>query len=116
MTRVKRGSIARKKRSRVLESVTGFRGSNRRLFRVANQRKIRALVYNYIDRRNRKRVFRRLWTKRINAAARSYDLNYSQFRHRLNHLEILVNRKVLAQMSVFDKTSLKALAKIARHS
>jgi len=119
MTRVKRGSIARKKRSEVLKSVAGFRGSNRRLYRIANQRKIRASVYTYIDRRNRKRAFRRLWIKRINGCVRScprtaqsFDqkkFTYSRFQFCLKRERILLNRKTLAQLAIFDPSTIKTL-------
>ena len=102
MTRIKRGFVARKRRKKVLNLTKGFRGSSSLLFRSANQRKMKALKFAYRDRRQKKRNQRSLWITRINAAARIYDLSYSQFIYKLKQLNIQVNRKWLAQVAVRD--------------
>ena len=103
MVRVKRGNVARKRRKKILKISNGFRGAHSRLFRVANQQVMKALCYSYIGRKRRKRDFRRLWITRLNAAARQYDMNYSTLMSGLKKIEIGLNRKMLAQMSIVDK-------------
>nr|YP_009367501.1 ribosomal protein L20 [Pseudoneochloris marina]ARK14509.1 ribosomal protein L20 [Pseudoneochloris marina] len=103
MTRVKRGFVARKRRKKVLNLTKGFRGSSSILFRSANQRKMKALRFAYRDRRQKKRDLRSLWIARINAAARLYDLNYSQLIYKLKQLNIHINRKWLAQLAIRDQ-------------
>lgn len=105
MTRVKRGSVSRKRHKKVLNMTKGFRGSASVLFRTANQRNMKALSNSYADRRKKKRDFRRLWIARVNAAVRRYGFNYSEFMHCLKKSSILLNRKTLAQLSISDPDS-----------
>nr|QKV46843.1 ribosomal protein L20 [Oceaniopteris gibba] len=102
MTRVKRGSVARRYHKDILDSVSGFRGAHSRLFRTANQQEKRALAYAYVDRNNRKRKFRRLWIARINAAARKNGITYSWMIHNLFENQVFLNRKTLAQVATPD--------------
>ena len=102
MARVKRGNVARKRRNKILRLARGFRGSNGRLFRTANQRVMKALCNAYRDRRRRKRDFRRLWIARINAAARTNGLSYSRLIGNLKNADIRLNRKMLAQLALID--------------
>ncbi len=105
MARVKRGNVARKRRNKILKLARGFRGSNGRLFRTANQRVMKALCNAYRDRRRRKRDFRRLWISRINAAARLNGMNYSRLIGGLKKADIQLNRKMLAQIAMIDPNS-----------
>jgi large subunit ribosomal protein L20 len=91
MARVKRGNVARKRRNKILKLAKGFRGSHSKLFRTANQQVMKALRYAYRHRRNRKRDFRRLWTTRINAAARLHGVSYSQLTGQLKKANIDLN-------------------------
>ena len=102
MTRVKRGSVARKRRKKILELNRGFRGSHSTLFRTANQRSLKALTSAWSDRRKKKRQYRRLWIRRINGSTRPFDLNYSQFVHLLKRANINLNRKTISQLAVLD--------------
>lgn len=102
MARVKRGNVARKRRKKILKLAKGFRGSHSRLFRTANQQVMKALRNAYRDRRKKKRDFRRLWITRINAAARIHGVSYSQLIGKLKKADILINRKMLAQLAVLD--------------
>lgn len=102
MARVKRGNVARKRRKKILKLAKGFRGSHSRLFRTANQQVMKALRNAYRDRRKKKRDFRRLWITRINAAARLHGVSYSQLIGKLKKADILINRKMLAQLAVLD--------------
>ena len=102
MARVKRGNVARKRRNKILRLARGFRGGNGTLFRTANQRVMKALCNAYRDRRRRKRDFRRLWISRINASARLNGTNYSKLINSLKTSEIIINRKMLAQLALHD--------------
>ncbi|MER3435497.1 MAG: 50S ribosomal protein L20 [Leptolyngbya sp. ERB_1_1] len=102
MARVKRGNVARKRRKKILKLAKGFRGSHSRLFRTANQQVMKALRNAYRDRRKKKRDFRRLWITRINAAARQQGISYSQLIGKLKKADILINRKMLAQLAILD--------------
>ena len=102
MVRVKRGNVARKRRKKILQLAKGYRGAHSRLFRVANQQVMKALRYSYVGRKQKKRVFRKLWISRINASARQKDITYSQLINSFKQSKINLNRKMLAQMAVLD--------------
>ena len=74
MVRVKRGNVARKRRKKILQFTKGYRGAHSCLFRVANQQVMKALRYSYVGRKQKKRIFRKLWITRINAAAKLNNL------------------------------------------
>jgi large subunit ribosomal protein L20 len=84
MARIKRGNVARKRRKKVLQLAKGYRGAHSRLFRVANQQVMKALRYSYVGRKQKKRVFRKLWITRINAASRVQGLSYSRLINNFN--------------------------------
>lgn len=109
MVRVKRGNVARKRRKKILSLASGYRGAHSVLFRVANQQVMKALRYSYIGRKQKKRIFRRIWISRINAAARLNGLSYSQLTHRLKKSNIDINRKMLSQIAVLDSSTFKSL-------
>jgi large subunit ribosomal protein L20 len=102
MPRVKRGVTARARHKKVLELAKGYRGRRKNVYRIAKQAVMKAGQYAYRDRRNRKRVFRRLWIARINAAARSHGVTYSRFIAGIKKAAIEIDRKVLADMAVND--------------
>nr|YP_010986172.1 ribosomal protein L20 [Polyopes affinis]WOL37090.1 ribosomal protein L20 [Polyopes affinis] len=109
MTRVKRGSVARKRRKKILKLAKGFQGSQSTLFRTAKQQVLKALRYAYVGRKNKKRDYRRLWITRINAAVHNYDLTYSQFMCNLKNAQIALNRKMLAQLAIIDKLAFESI-------
>ena len=109
MARVKRGVIARKRHNKVLRAAKGYYAARSRVFRVAKQAVIKAAQYAYRDRRQRKRQFRRLWIARINAAARLHGLSYSRFINGLKKAKIELDRKILADIAVYDSTGFAAL-------
>ena len=109
MPRVKRGVTARARHKKVLAQAKGFRGRRGNVFRVAKQAVMKAGQYAYRDRRNKKRVFRRLWITRINAAARELGLTYSQFTNGLKKAAIDIDRKMLADIAVHDKAAFAAI-------
>ena len=102
MVRIKRGNVARKRRNKILTIASGYKGAHSVLFRVANQQVMKALKYSYIDRKQKKRLFRRIWITRINAAARLEGVTYSRFIHKLNTENIQLNRKMLSQLAILD--------------
>lgn len=102
MPRVKRGVTARARHKKVLALAKGFRGRRGNVFRIAKQAVMKAGQYAYRDRRNKKRVFRQLWIARINAAARSNGLTYSQFANGIRKAGIDIDRKVLADIAYHD--------------
>ena len=114
MPRVKRGVTARARHKKILKQAKGYRGRRKNVFRVAKQAVIRAGQYAYRDRRQRKRQFRSLWITRINAAARLCGLSYSRFMDGLNKAGVEIDRKVLADIAVFDKAAFAVLAEKAK--
>ena len=113
MVRVKRGNVARKRRKKILSLATGYRGAHSILFRVANQQVMKALRYSYIGRKEKKRVFRRLWISRINAASRLQKTSYNQTIHKFKKLEIDLNRKMLSQIAILDVSTFNSLINLA---
>ena len=114
MPRVKRGVTARARHKKVLKQAKGYSGRRKNVYRVAKQAVIRAGQYAYRDRRQRKRQFRALWIVRINAAARECGLSYSRLMNGLGKAGIELDRKVLADLAVFDKPAFAALAEQAK--
>lgn len=114
MPRVKRGVTAKARHNKVLSRAKGYRGARKNVFRVANQAVMKADQYAYRDRRQRKRQFRTLWIVRINAAARVHELSYSRLIDGLNRANIVLDRKVLADMAVNDEVGFAALAERAK--
>ena len=102
MVRAKRGNVARKRRKKILALASGYKGAHSILFRIANQQVMKALRYSYIGRKQKKRIFRKLWIGRINAASRLHGLSYSQLIHKFKKSNIDLNRKMLAQIAVLD--------------
>lgn len=110
MARVKRGVTARARHKKVLDKAKGYYGARSRVYRVAKQAVIKAAQYAYRDRKQKKRVFRSLWIVRINAAAREHGLSYSAFMNGLKKAEIGIDRKVLADIAVHDRTGFAKIA------
>lgn len=114
MARVKRSVHARKKRRKVLEQAKGYFGQGHVSYRKAKEQILKADTYAYRDRKTRKRVFRRLWITRINAAARREGLSYNQFVAGLKRAEIELDRKILADLAVNDPAAFSAVAARAK--
>jgi large subunit ribosomal protein L20 len=114
MARVKRGVTAHSRHKKILKLAKGYYGARSRVFRVAKQAVIKAAQYAYRDRRCKKRDFRRLWIVRINAAARLNGLSYSKFMNGLKLAQIGVDRKMLADIAVFDAAAFAQLAEKAK--
>jgi len=114
MARVKGGTVARKRRKKILKLAKGYYGSKHRLYKTANEQVMKSLQYAYRDRRQRKRDFRKLWITRINAAARMNGLSYSKFMYGLKLAEIDMNRKMLAQIAISDAAAFTQIADQAK--
>ena len=114
MVRVKRGNVARKRRKKILQLAKGYKGAHSRLFRVANQQVMKALRYSYIDRKQKKRVFRKIWITRINAASRLNGISYSRLIHNFKKSNIELNRKMLSQVAILDTLTFKELIAISK--
>ena len=114
MPRVKRGVIARARHKKVLNAAKGYRGRRKNVYRVAKQAVMKAGQYAYRDRRQKKRQFRTLWIARINAGARECGLTYSRFMNGLKKAAVEVDRKVLADLAVFDKAAFVQFVEIAK--
>nr|YP_010505116.1 ribosomal protein L20 [Chrysosplenium grayanum]UXE33833.1 ribosomal protein L20 [Chrysosplenium grayanum] len=108
MTRIRRGYVARKRRTKIRLFASSFRGAHSRLTRTITQQKIRALVSAHRDRDRQKRDFRRLWITRINAVIRESKVSYSYSRliYDLYKRKLLLNRKILAQIAILNRNCL----------
>lgn len=116
MPRVKRGVTAHARHKKILQAAKGYRGFRRNVIRVAKQAVTKAGQYAYRDRRQRKRQFRALWIVRINAAAREHELSYSRFIDGLHKAGIEIDRKILAELAVFNKDAFAVLAQKSKAS
>lgn len=114
MARIKRSVNAKKKRRKVLDRASGYKGARGRRYRTANEQVMHAMQDAYRDRRARKGDFRRLWIARINAGARQHGMSYSRFIAGLKAAEIEVDRKMLAEMAVSDPAAFGALVETAK--
>jgi large subunit ribosomal protein L20 len=112
MVRVKRGSVARKKRKKILKIAKGFKGAHSSLFRTAKQQVMKALRYAYSGRKQKKRHYRRLWITRINAGLIDYKISYSRFMNLLKKSDIALNRKILSQLIILDNQTFSKLVSI----
>jgi len=99
MTRVKRGTIANKRRKNLLKHTKGFRYGRKTKYRLAKEALLHAWTHAFRDRRLKKRDARRLWQVKINATVRKYETNYSKFIKALKDKKILVDRKILAELA-----------------
>ena len=111
MPRVKRGFKARQRRKKVLKAAKGYRGGLSKQYKTASIAVMRAGMYAYRDRKNKKRNFRRLWITRINAACRQFGVSYSVFMHKLSEKNIDLDRKILADLAVRNPEAFEKLVK-----
>jgi len=98
MTRIKRGQTARKRRKNILKHTKGYQWGRKSKFRAAKEALLHAWTNMFRDRKKKKRVFRRLWQVKINAASRKYGLPYNKFIHGMKEKKIELDRKVLAEI------------------
>ncbi len=116
MPRVKRGTVRRAKRKRLLTRAKGYFLTKSKLYRSAQQAVDKALKYAFVGRRNKKRDFRRLWIVRINAAARENNFTYRELIQGLRLANITIDRKNLAEIAVSDAPAFTSLVNQARQA
>ena len=114
MVRVKRGITRHARHKKVLKLAKGYRASNSKLYRVANEQLLHSMYYSFAHRRKKKGDFRKLWITRINAAARINGLTYNTMIHGLKNAGVEVNRKVLADLAVNDAGAFNQFAEVAK--
>ena len=114
MARVKRAMMTRKRRNRTLKLAKGYWGSKSKHFKMAKQAVMKSGAYAYAGRRMKKRDFRQLWITRISAACKANGMNYSTFMHGLKLAEIQIDRKMLAELAVNDKSAFTQLTELAK--
>ena len=114
MARVKTAIITRKKHKKVLKRAKGYYGAKHYRFRQAKQAVMKSGMYAYVGRKDRKSNFRKLWIARINAAERMNGLTYSKFIAGLKKANIVINRKMLAEIAVTDPKAFTEIAELAK--
>lgn len=114
MARIKHSVSTRARKKRVLKAAKGYYGDRSRRYRMAKETLARAMRYATRDRKVRKREFRSLWIVRINAACREQGLSYSRFMTGLKKANVVLDRKIIADMTVNDPSSFASLIAIAR--
>ncbi len=114
MARVKGALNTRKHHKKVLKLAKGFRGSESKQYRVANQAVMRSMQNAYVGRKRRKRDFRRLWIARISAACKMNGMNYSTFMNGLKRSGIEMNRKMLSEIAIADPKAFTELTETAK--
>lgn len=110
MARVKTAVITRKKHKKVLKRAKGYYGAKHYRFRMAKQAVMKSGMYSYVGRKDRKSNFRKLWIARINAAARMNGTTYSKMIAGLKKANIVINRKMLADLAITDAKAFSELA------
>jgi large subunit ribosomal protein L20 len=109
MSRATNAPASRERRKRTLDAAKGFRGNRSKLFRYAKDALMKAKYWSYRDRKTRKRNFRALWITRINAACRSLGITYSRFQESLAESNIVIDRKILADLAVREPKVFEAI-------
>lgn len=112
--RVKGGSTTRRRHKKVIKSTKGFKGLRSKLYRWAQSAQAKAGQNSYIGRKHRKRDMRRLWITRINAACREHGVSYSRFTHGLLKVQVVVDRKHLADLAVHNPAIFKQVVEVAK--
>jgi large subunit ribosomal protein L20 len=113
MPRVTKSVTAKAKHKKILSATKGHYGARSRLFKTAKQSNIKSLQYAFRDRKNRKRSFRSLWIARINAGSRELGVSYSKLTNSLSLKNIILDRKVLSDIAISDKTTFKKIVDLA---
>ena len=114
MARVKTAKITRKRHKKVLKQAKGYYGAKHYRFKMAKQAVLKSLSYSYVGRKDKKSDFRKLWIARINAAARANGITYSRLISGLKKANVVINRKMLAEIAVSDEKAFAEIAEIAK--
>ena len=116
MARVKTAIITRKKHKKILKRAKGYYGAKHYRFRMAKQAVMKSGMYAYIGRKDKKSNFRKLWIARINAAARQNGLTYSKLIAGLKKANVVINRKMLAELAITDPKAFTEIAELAKNA
>ena len=116
MARVKTARTTRARHKKILKQAKGYFGAKHYRFRNANQAVMKSLSYAYVGRKDKKSDFRKLWITRINAAARMNGLTYSTLIAGLKKANVVINRKMLAELAVNDSAAFAKIAEIAKNA
>lgn len=114
MARVKTARITRKKHKKILKQAKGYYGAKRYRFRMAKQAVMKSGVYSYVGRKDKKSNFRKLWIARINAASRQNGMTYSKLVAGLKKANVIINRKMLAEMAITDPEAFAKVVEMAK--
>lgn len=114
MARIKRSVSKKKRKRKVFKMAKGYYGAKSKQYRSASQQVMKSMAYMYTGRKLKKREYRRLWIVRINAAARMNGMNYSTFIAGMKRAGVEVDRKVLADIAVFDMSAFTKLCEMAK--
>ena len=114
MSRVKRGTVTKKRHKRLLKQTKGYWGQRKNVFRRAKETLLRAMAYAFKGRKLKKRDFRSLFIVRISAACKAHDISYSTFIHGASKANIKINRKMLSQLAIFEPGAFAQLVKLAK--
>ena len=115
MPRVTKSLTAKAKHKKILNATKGHYGARSRLFKTAKQSNIKSLQYAFRDRKNKKRSFRSLWIARINSASREYGLSYSKLINALSEKNIILDRKILSDLAIFDNSTFEKVVELAKN-
>lgn len=116
MVRIKSSVTSHKRKKKVLKKAKGQFGHRKKRFKQAKPSVVKGLQYEYRDRKVKKREFRNLWIIRINAACREEGMSYNRFIEGLNKAEVLVNRKMIAEIAVSDPVAFKKLVELSKET
>ena len=116
MARVKTALITRKKHKKILKRAKGYYGAKHYRFRMAKQAVMKSGMYAYVGRKDRKSNFRKLWIARINAGARMNGTTYSKMIAGLKKANVVINRKMLADLAITDPKAFAQLAEVAKNA
>jgi large subunit ribosomal protein L20 len=114
MTRVKRGTVTKKRHKRLLKQTKGFWGQRSNIFRRASETLLRALAYAFKGRKLKKRDMRSLFIMRIKAASLHHGIRYNEFIHGLKEANVLLDRKMLSQLAIYEPNAFAHLVEVAR--
>lgn len=114
MTRVKRGTVVKKRHKRVLKQAKGFWGQRKNIFKRAKETLLRAMAFAFKGRKLKKRDMRALFIARIKAGAVQNGISYSRFMHGLKKADVQLNRKMLSQLAIFEPKAFSSIAEVAK--
>lgn len=114
MSRIKRGTVTKRRHKRVLKQTKGYFGQRKNIFKRAKETLMRALAFAFKGRKLKKRDMRSLFITRISAAVKEHGLSYSVFINALNKADIRLNRKMLSQLAIFEPTVFERIVKTVK--